>query len=963
MPRLLLLLSLALTLSAQPFPQALFNQLQWRMIGPFRGGRVIAVSGVPGDPTTFYFGAVGGGVWKTGDAGVVWHPIFDGQPIANIGAIAVAPSNPNVVYVGTGEAAIRSQIGFGDGVYKSMDAGRTWKNVGLRDSRQIAKVVVDPHNPDLVYVAALGHAYGPNAERGVFRSADGGQHWQKVLDRGPEIGAADLAMDTANPKTLYACMWNARRSVWSQYPPLEGPGSGLFQSIDGGDHWTELKGHGLPASDWGRSGVAVSPGGKRVYALVAVKTAVKGASGIYRSDDAGATWTLASSDPRLTERPWYFSGLTVDPKNADVVYAPNVALFRSTDGAKTFDVLKGGPGGDDYHILWVDPNQTSRMVLGSDQGTNITVDGGRTWSTWFNQPTAQIYHVTTDNRFPYAVMGAQQDSGTAAVMSRTDHGQIDARDRFSVGGAEAGYIAVDTKDDNILYVGDTYGVLKRLDRRTGQAQIVTPWPLRVGGLTGAIAEQRYRFPWTAPIATSSAEPGAVYFGSQYVMKTLDGGLTWSEISPDLTGSTVKSGTAATGVVTPQTAIAAGYGVVYSIAPSPVDAGVIWAGTDTGLIHVTRDGGRNWQNVTPGLPIWSKVSQIEASHFDAAVAYASVDRHRMEDYKPYIYRTRDSGKTWSPIDAGLAEPAYINCVREDPLRRGLLYACTELGIAVSFDDGGHWQSLQLNLPTVSVRDLVVHGDDLVIATHGRGFWILDDAAPLRQIDAAAAAAPVLLYNPATAIRMSPEAFTGTPLPKEEPQANNPPDGAILDYFFKSAPKSEVTLEIRDAKGDLVRRFSTGDQAEPVRKPGAVADGWYVPPARLTANAGMNRFVWDLCYPAKTQAAGEDDFGHLTPGPQVLPGTYTLQLTADGKTYKQLLQVELDPRSKATAEDLSKQLELSLQIVKVLDQVNAKGGQKELAEDLVTALQVAESADRTPPASAYQILEEVRKKLAK
>ena len=946
MLRLCLGLVLVVCAGAQP---SLFDQLKWRMIGPFRGGRVVAVSGVAGDDATFYFGAVGGGVWKTTDAGTVWRPIFDSQKISSIGAIAVAPSDPNVIYVGTGEADIRSQIGFGDGVYKSTDAGRTWTNVGLRDSRQIAKIVVDPHDPDLVYAAALGHVYGPNAERGVFRSSDGGRSWRKVLDRGPSVGAADLAMDPANPKTLYACMWAGSRPPWSQYPALEGEGSGLFQSTDGGDTWKDLKGHGLPETRWGRSGVAVFPGGKRVYTVVSADAA----SGLYRSDDGGVTWVRATGDKRLTERAWYFCGVTVDPKNPDLVYLPNVALFRSEDAGRNFTVLKGAPGGDDYHILWIDPTEPRRMLLGSDQGTNVSVDAGRTWSTWFNQPTAQMYHVTTDNRFPYAVYGAQQDSGTAAVMSRTDHGAIDARDWFTVGGEEAGYIVVDSRDEDIVYVGDAQGSLSRYDRHTGQAQNITPWPLQNFDDAGGIGTARYRYPWTAPLVASIREPGALFFGSQYVMKTVDGGLTWKQLSSDLAGDAK--------------------GVVYAIAPSPVDAEVIWAGTDTGRIHVTRDGGRNWANVTPPkLSHWSKVSQIEASHFDAGTAYVSVDRHRIEDYSPYVYRTRDYGRNWELVTEGLVAPAFVNGVREDPARRGLLYACTELGISVSFDDGARWQSLQLNLPTVSIRDLTVHGDDLVIATFGRGFWILDDAAPLRQIDENAARMETLLYKPAKAIRLNPVAFTGTPFPPEEPKAKNPPEGAMIDYYFRSVPAGEVALEIRDGKGALVRRFSTGDPVPPPPTPGAIADEWLPAPERLTAKPGMNRFVWDLRYDAKgTEAGGEDDFGQYAPGPQVLPGTYQVRLIADGRTYTQELEVALDPRSKATVEDLSKQLELGLAILQAIGEASeamrSAGSEAKSAElhavasDLVSALRVVESADRTPPAVAWQIYEDARRKL--
>jgi photosystem II stability/assembly factor-like uncharacterized protein len=990
-------------------PANLFDQLQWRMIGPFRGGRISSVSGVAGDSTTFYFGSVGGGVWKTSNAGVTWSPLFDGQPIASIGALAVAPSNPSVIYVGTGEADIRSQIGFGDGVYKSTDAGKTWRNVGLRDTRQIAAIQVDPRNSDLVYVAALGHVYGPNAERGVFRSSDGGRSWTKVLDRGPETGAVDLAFDPTNSKTIYATVWTAHRPPWSQYAPIEGPGSGLFKTTDGGDHWVQLGAHGLPAAQWGRSGVAVASGGRRVYVLVDVPGA-PGVGGLYRSDDAGDTWTRACADARITSRAWYFSGITVDPKNADVVYAPNVALYRSTDGGRNFTVLKGQPGGDDYRVLWIDPTETRRMILGSDQGTNISVDGGQTWSTWYNQPTAQMYHAITDNQFPYHVYGSQQDSGTAAVRSRTDHGQIDARDWYSVGGAESGYIAVDPKNQNILYVGNTNGSLARFDKRTGQAQNVTPWPVRGGGAFGSISTQKYRFPWTAPLAFSAIEPDTLYYGSQYLLKTTDGGLTWHEISGDLTGDTRKDRAALTAPATVENARELGFGTIYSIAPSPLRAGMVWAGSDTGLIHLTRDGGKTWANVTPpGLAAWSKVTQIEGSHFDAGTAWAAVDRHRREDYKPYIYRTHDFGKTWALAADGLVEPAYLNSIKEDPSRQGLLYAATELGVAVSFDDAGHWQPLQLNLPVVSVRDLTIHGDDLVIATHGRGFWILDNITPLWQVDQRTADTDVVLYRPAAAVRMNPEGFFGTPLPPEEPQARNPPDGAIVDFYLKAAPAGDVTLDILDAKGEVLRSYSSKPQPAAPRRPGAIADSWIAPPSRLTARPGMNRFAWDLRY----GAPGEESAA----GPQVLPGTYTVRLTAAGRSTTQPLIVTLDPRSTATPADLQKRFDLSISLWRDMQRAaeasregaalrRALAGQRQTAApeaaaklsaldadaarilgagggggrggrggaaaggttiagvsaEIGTALSVAESADRTPPATAYEIGRQASRDLA-
>jgi photosystem II stability/assembly factor-like uncharacterized protein len=972
-------------------PNALYQQLQWRMIGPFRGGRVAAVAGVPGDGTTFYTSSVGGGVWKTTNAGTTWFPIFDSQPIASIGAIAVAPSNSSILYVGTGEADIRSQIGFGDGIYKSTDAGKTWQHSGLKDTRQIACIRVDPRDPNLVYVAALGHVYGPHPDRGVYRSRDGGSTWAKVLDKGPDIGAVDLALDPSDSRTIYATVWNARRTVWSQYAPMEGPGSGLYKSTDGGDHWTQLTGHGLPDSQWGRAGIAVAAGGKRVYALVDAQ----GAGGLYRSDDAGANWSRVSSDNRIYSRNWYFAGITVDPKNADLVYVPNVATYRSTDGGHTFTVLKGAPGGDDYRILWIDPTETRRMILGSDQGTNISVDAGASWSSWYNQPTAQMYHVTTDNQSPYHVFGSQQDSGTAALPSRTNHGLIDARDWYSVGGAESGYIAVDPKNNNILYVGNTNGTLARFDKRTGQSQNVTPNPLR-NDRTASISAAKYRFPWTAPLVFSTVEPDTLYYGSQYLLKTTDGGLTWKEISGDLTGDTRKDKS----VVTPATTENArelGYGVVYAIAPSPLRAGMVWTGSDTGLIHLTRDGGKTWQNVTPpALSAWSKISQIEASHFDPAEAWASVDRHRLEDYKPYIYRTRDFGKTWTLIADGLTEPAYVNSVKEDPRKKGLLFAATELSAAVSFDDGDHWQSLKQNLPPVSVRDLVIHGDDLVAATFGRGFWILDDITALRQIGESTVATDAVLFKPADAVRLNPDSFFGTPFPPEEPQAKNPPEGAVIDYYLKSA--GEVTLEILDSKGALVKKYSSTDRAERSRAPQPIADYWIAPPARLGGIAGHNRFAWDLRYALPGQEASP--IGRGPEGPLAVPGIYQVKLTAAGHSYTQPLKVVMDPRSTATIAELQKAFDLSISIVRDMQRASAaiaeaadarrakpelereiaqiagagggRGGRGSAAtgvtlasvnQMLSTALGVAGSADRTPPATAYEIAATASKELTR
>ena len=973
---LFLVVSIPYVTRAQTLPQQTLSDLQWRLAGPFRGGRVLAVAGSPANANTFYFGAVGGSVWKTTDAGMVWKPIFDGQPIASIGAIAVAPSNPNILYVGTGEADMRSAISVGNGVYKSTDAGKTWTHVGLKDSRQIGRIVIDPHNPDRVFVAALGHAYGPNAERGVFRSLDGGATWQKVLDRGPDVGAIELVMVPGKANLLYAALWNARRPVWSSYPPLEGPGSGLFRSTDGGTTWIQLRGHGLPEGQWGRVGMDAAAGGQRVFALIEAPQ-----GGLFRSDNGGADWKKVGANyPLIRSRSWYFSGVTIDPRNPDTVYLPNVAVFKSTDGGETFSILRGAPGGDDYHTLWIDSRDSSRMILGTDQGATISLNGGETWSTWYNQPTAQLYHVITDDAVPYRVYGAQQDSGTAVVPSRTDWGPISERDFRSVGGAESGYIAPDPRHPDIVYVNNTYGSITRFDRRLAQSQNITPWPEIAFGAD--IDTRKFRNTWTSPLVFSPADPAALYFGAQVLLKTVDGGLHWQTVSPDLTGDSrgPTQLTAATGEPTLANAKTRGYGVIYTIAPSPLDKDLIWTGSDTGLIHVTRDGGKSWQDVTPpGLSDWSKITLLEASHFDPGVAYAAVDRHRLDDYKPYIYRTRDLGKTWALVVNGLQEPAFIHAVREDPIRRGLLYAATELGVAVSLDDGERWQSLQNNLPTVSVRDLVIHGDDVVIGTHGRGFWILDNLSPLRQLDPSAL--KTALLRPVEAIRAIHDTFPGTPLPLDTPTAKNPPEGAVLDYFLDTA--SGVTLEMFDSHHETVRRFSSQDLAKPLPAGLPIATGWLSSQQPPSAHVGLNRFVWNLRYPPAVEEV-DGDTGSRVDGPFVAPGTYSIRLTVAGQTFTQPLTVKLDPRSVATSDEIARQTELAEKAWGQLRQASAllsatsklspgdpaaapvlagKGRPlKSIVSGLTSVINVAMSADREPPQSAYTIYDECAASLA-
>ena len=858
---------------------SVYSGLTWRLIGPFRGGRVNAVSGVPGQPTTFYFGSVGGGVWKTIDAGRTWQPIFDSQPVASIGAIGVAASNPNVVYVGTGEADMRSQISYGNGVYKSSDAGRTWTHLGLDDTRQIGRVAVDPTNPDIVFVAALGHAYGPNAERGVYRSKDGGATWQKVLYHGDSVGAIDVAIDPRNPKVVYASLWNTRRPPWSIYPPSYGPGSGLYKSTDGGATWKALT-SGLPAEGVGRIGIAVAPSNpRRVYAIVDARQ-----GGLYRSDDAGATWALASGDARIWGRGWYFCKVVTDPRNPDVVYVSNTSLYRSADGGRTWTAIKGAPGGDDYHQLWIEPDDPQRMVLGSDQGAIVTVDGARTWSSWYNQPIAQLYHAAPDYRFPYWVTGAQQDSGPVEVLTRSPHAEIGTREWVpACAGGEAGYTAPDPLRPDVLFGG----TVTRCNVETGQIENVSP----ERGMT-----EPARHTWTLPLVFSEADPRVLYFSNQFLFKTSDGGDSWTRISPDLTREAPGVPPNLDAATAADAPAAARRGVIYSVAPSPLEAGVVWAGTDDGSIQVTRDDGGHWQNVTPpALAPWSKVVMLIASHGDVATAYAAVDRHRLEDNEPYIYRTRDFGKTWQAITDGLPRGVYLQALAEDPKKPGLLFAGTELAVFVSFDAGDHWQPLQLNLPAVSMRHLVVHDDDLIVATHGRGFWVMDQMTLLRQVGPETAGADAVLFRPAAAIDMPPGSENGTPQPRDEPMAENRPFGALIDYYLGAAPSGPVTLEILDPAGHTARRFSSADKATPVNPDTLnIPAFWRPTPPVLSAAPGQHRWVWDL----RVERPGETGRGAGAPGgPRgntALPGHYTVKLTVNGKVYTQPLTIERDPR---------------------------------------------------------------------
>ncbi len=963
--RLLTLFLICNPLWSQTISPNLFANLQWRLLGPFRAGRTVAISGVVGSGAIFYSGGVDGGVWKTDDAGSVWAPIFDDQKVASIGAIEVAPSNPRVIYAATGESDIRSNLASGDGIYKSEDAGKTWRNIGLKDTRQLSRIVIDPHNPDTVFVAALGHAYGPNDERGVFRSSDGGNTWQKVLYKGPQIGAADLALAADTPDIIFASMWETHRPPWSTYAPIAGPGSGLYRSVDGGSTWQQIQGAGFPISHIGRIGIAIARGtqGKRVYASV---EAGDNQAGIYRSDDGGNTWSRVNADPRLTGRAWYFSHITADPNDPDVLYVPNVSLYKLSAGGKTLSIVRGAPGGDDYHQLWIDPSNSQRMGLASDQGTTITLNGGVTWSTWYNQPTAQFYHVITDNQFPYRVYGAQQDSSTAGTAFRSDFGQLDARDRFSFGQSESGWVAIDPRDPNIAYASGSYGAIDRFDRRTGQSHNIAPSP--VGSFASSVAERKYRASWTPVLLFSPSERGALYFGTQYVMKTLDGGLHWQTISPDLTGALAHSQKVES--ITVENAKQQGYGTIYSLGLSALSPNLIWAGTDTGLIHLTRDAGKHWQNVTPpDIGAWSKITHLEPSHFNLGEAYAAVDRHRLDDRQPYTYRTRDFGKTWKLIADGISDPAFLNCIREDPKRQGLLYAGTEFGVYVSFDDGDYWQPLQLNLPVTSIRDIVIHDNDLIVATHGRAFWVLDNISPLRELRDSMT---TYLFHPATTIRINNDAFSGTPLSPDEPQAKNPAKGAYIDYYLASDAQN-VALAILNRQGKVIRRFASTDKPKPVPTNLPIAPRWFEPPPQLSTQVGVHRWMWDLHYGrgAELSADSDDDDSGPAAGPFVLPGTYQVKLTVDGKDFLRSLTIQMDPRSIATPADLNQQFSWGLKVYTSMTEAdraltNAKDktlrdGLQQSIRALNGLLTAIESADRTPTSQMIAAYQETLDKL--
>ncbi len=923
-------------LNAGQFDPALYAGMRWRLVGPFRGGRVSAVAGVIGQPGVYYMATPGGGVWKTTDAGAVWRPIFDPAHVASIGALAIAPSNDKIIYVGTGDFGIASNswgaANLGDGVWRSDDGGRSWNHIGLSDTAHIGAILVDPSNPNVVLVAALGNAYAPDPHRGVYLTTDGGRTWTRTLYKDDTTGAMALAYDAARPGVVYAALWHHQAALPPAPPDSDQAGGAIYKSTDGGRTWRTLSGHGLPTWPMGRIGLAAEGG--RVFAIIARAQGhidhLQG--GLFRSDDGGASWRRITQDPRLAPggRSGYFNNIWMDPQNRNVVYVVHTSFYRSIDGGKTFEVLKGSPGGDDYHNLWINPQSpclpmgggkgrlSSEMILGSDQGASISLNAGRTWSTWYNQPTGQMYHLSTDNRFPFHIYGPQQDSGSVEVSSRGAFGAISFLDwRPSMGAYEYGYVEPDPAHPRWIFSSDDGPAIHRRVQGTWLTLDVTPY-IGTGG------PYRYAFgPWWSavepPFAFSPENGNILYEGTQFVLETSDAGRDWRRISPDLT---LRANLPLRPL--PDGKTSRDWAAISALAPSPLNAGLIWVGTDDGLVQVTRDGGKNWQRAAiPALKPLDTVSMIEASGFTPAGAYVVMDRHVWGDFRPYIYRTDDYGRTWTAITSGIPNGSFVRVVRADPKRQGLLYAGTENGVYVSFNDGEDWQSLQLNLPTASVRDLAIRDDDLVAATFGRAFWILDDLSPLAQLNARVAAAPAHLFRPAEAIRVRRDVNSDTPMPPEIPAGTNPPAGAILDYSLLAVPSQPIELAIYDANGKLVRRFSSAPIPESVSRPvkwPTIADYWMARPQPLPTHLGMNRFIWDLRYsppPSVAHSYPMSAIPHETPagpeGPLVVPGKYVVKLTVAGQIYTQPLTVRRDPRETTPSSAFAAQLSLEQKLM--------------------------------------------------
>jgi photosystem II stability/assembly factor-like uncharacterized protein len=876
----------------------LYKAMSWRCIGPYRGGRATAVAGIPDQPYTYYFGATGGGVWKTEDGGLNWRPVSDGFfKTGSVGAIAVSENDPNIVYVGMGEAPIRGNVSHGDGMYKSLDTGKTWKRIGLDDTSQISRIRLHPRNPDIVYVAALGHVYGPNEQRGVYRSQDGGETWENILFRDDRTGAIDLILDPSNPRVLYAALWEFFRTPHSL--SSGGPGGGIFKSIDGGDTWTEIsRNRGLPKGLLGKIGITVSPAKPgRIWAIVEAND-----GGVFCSDDGGQTWRKMNEERRLRQRAWYYSRIYADPKDAETVYVLNTGFYRSVDRGRTFTSIRVPHG--DNHDLWIDPQNPDRMINSNDGGANVSYNGGISWTDQDNQPTAQFYHVITDNHFPYRVYGAQQDNSTVRIASRTTGGGIDKPDWYPVGGGESGHIAPRHDNPNIVYAGSYGGFITRWDYRTRQTRSISAWPENPMGW-GA-GDLKYRYQWTAPIVVSRFDSNVVYHAAQVIFKTTNEGQSWEIISPDLTRNDKSRLRSSGGPITKDNTSVEYYCTIFALAESFHNPNILWVGTDDGLISITRNGGKNWEEITPkDLPEWSLISMIEPSTFDSATAYIAVDRHELDDFKPYIYKTENYGRSWKKITNGLPDNTFIRVVRQDPTREGLLYAGTETGMFVSFDDGANWQSLQLNLPVVPIHDMVVKENDLVVGTHGRSFWILDDLTPLHQITDKVEKSEFFLFKSRDAYRMGGRGW---------PRANvgqNPPGGSVIYYYFKEKPEGEVSLEFMDREDNLIKKY-TGNAGEEARA-GRFA-------MQLPLEAGMNRFIWNMRYADVERVPGAILWGGMLTGPVAVPGVYKVKLTVGEKSMTQSWMWKKDPRLSTTQEEFQEQFDFLNQIQDKVTEIN-------------------------------------------
>lgn len=940
--------------------------LKYRLIGPFRGGRVTGVAGVAGDPSTFYFGAASGGVWKTTDGGVTWKPLWDKFPEAApaVGALAVAPSDPKVIYVGTGETNIRGNVAVGNGLYKSTDAGKTWRFIGLRDSQAIGRIIVDPKDPNRVFVAALGHIFGDNEERGIFRSTDGGATWTKVLYVDAKTGGIDVRFDPTDPQVLYAGMWQAYRKPWIM--ESGGPGSGLYKSTDGGSHWTRLSGGGLPEGILGRINIAPTSDPKRVYAMIEA-----GKGGLYRSDDAGKTWALINAKNDYRQRAWYFNTVFADPKSPDSVYVLNTQMYRSTDAGKTFKALHTRHG--DNHELWIDPTDSKHMINGNDGGANISLNGGETWSSEMNQPTAQFYHVAVDDQFPFTLYGDQQDNSSVAIASAGRSGGIGVEDWHPTGGGESGFIVPDPVDPQIVYGGGYDAQLTRYDHRTGQTRQITPWPRNTMGW--AAKDLQYRFQWTAPIMVSRHAPHALYFAAQVLFRSTDQGQSWAVISPDLTRNDKSKQIASGGPLTKDNTSVETYDTIFAVAESPLDKNLIWVGSDDGLVHLTRDGGAHWTNVTPrAMPEWATVDMIEPDPRRPGVAYVAADRHRLDDARPYAFKTTDFGATWTPITSGLPADAFVHAVRADPARAGLLYAATERGVFASWDEGARWKPLQMNLPVTPVHDLAIHGAYLAVATHGRAFWVLDDLGPVRQWSDAIARETAHLFAPSPANHTS---FGGRAGGAGDPTGANPPGGAVISYALASGfgtprpaeddPKdgadkkkaaapdpleARLKLEILDAQGQVIRTVPNAKAAATPAEPEEDEEEGRGPkPAKLTHFAGLNSFVWDLRYESATAIPHSPLWAGSVAGPKALPGRYQVRLTVDGISQTQPLEIQPDPRGTATAEQLKRQFDLHVAVNAELTRVHEAVLAIRAARARVNAAVAA--AAGTPRAAALKV----------